>query len=29
VMERGRIVHSASRADLQRNDSALQRLLAV
>jgi branched-chain amino acid transport system ATP-binding protein len=29
VMERGRIVHQASRADLARNDAALQRLLAV
>ena len=29
VMERGRIVHSASRDDLARNDPALQRLLAV
>src|SRR5207244_7504376 len=29
VMERGRIVHSATREDLARNDPALQRLLAV
>jgi len=29
VMERGRIVHSATRADLQRDDPALHRLLAV
>ena len=29
VMERGRLVHSASREDLARNDPALQRLLAV
>jgi branched-chain amino acid transport system ATP-binding protein len=29
VMERGRLVHSATREDLARNDPALQRLLAV
>jgi len=29
VMERGRLVHSATRDDLARNDSVLQRLLAV
>jgi len=29
VMERGRLVHSATRDDLARNDPALQRLLAV
>jgi len=29
VMERGALVHAASRADLARNDPALQRLLAV
>ena len=29
VMERGRIVHAATREDLARNDPALQRLLAV
>jgi branched-chain amino acid transport system ATP-binding protein len=29
VMERGRLVHSASRADLARNDPALHRFLAV
>ncbi|MFL5453088.1 MAG: ABC transporter ATP-binding protein, partial [Myxococcales bacterium] len=29
VMERGRIVHSATRADLSRDDPALHRLLSV
>ena len=29
VMERGRLVHAASRAELQGNDPALHRFLAV